>query len=436
MPDLGIGEALTAALVSGGIDAGTAAIGASVLEGAGLGAGVGGLESAFTGGNILKGIEKGGIGGAFTGGGIGLGGDLIGGAAGDIAGGAIGGAAGSALTGGKPLTGALEGAVSGGIASQFSPTAGPPSTASSAGTGVGGPVGAGAAAPAGAVGGGDILASNPGSFDATAGNFDNFVNNLGTGATASPTVGSGTTGTPGLPNGIGSESLSSQFSAAAGGPPSLDSGSIGTLASGGGVSGSGAGTASAASSPTSLDKFFDKPGVGTAFDVVKANPGAAISAAGLGIDALESGKALEGERQLKQEAGSLASQGKQLEGFLQSGTLPPGLQQGINQASESAKATIRSQYASKGMSGSSAEQQDLAAVDQRAEAQGAQMAMQLLQTGISETGMASGLYEQLLGNAMKEDSQLGSAISNFASAASGGSQSGRGGITVNYSGNA
>ena len=84
------------------------------------------------------------------------------------------------------------------------------------------------------------------------------------------------------------------------------------------------------------------------------------------------------------------------------------------------------------MSGSSAEQQDIAAVQSRAEAQGAQMAMQLLQTGISETGMASGLYEQLLNQATQSDAQLGSAISNFASAAAGGGNIGKGGVTINY----
>ena len=55
------------------------------------------------------------------------------------------------------------------------------------------------------------------------------------------------------------------------------------------------------------------------------------------------------------------------------------------------------------------------------------MAMQLLQTGISETGMASGLYEQLLNNATTQDANLGSAIANFASAAGGGGINGRGG---------
>lgn len=396
------------------------ALGAAALGGE-LGAGLGGLESAISGGNVLKGVERGGIGGALTGGGIGLAGSALGGTIGttaaDVLGGAAGGALGGKLTGGSPLTGAVEGGISGGIASALSPST------SSAAPAAGGPGAgaAGAAAPSGIPTDlGDVTQSFPS-------DPNNLPSLTGSSATSSPNVGTGTTGTQSLPGGLNGGNLGSQITQAAGGQSfPADPSNLPSLAS----------TATPSAPPSSVENFLSKPGAGTAFDVVKANPGAAISAAGIGLDALKGNQQSGAEKNLEAQAGQLAGQGVQLENYLQSGSLPPGLQSGINQASESAKATIRSQYASRGMSGSSAEQQELAAVDQRAQAQASEMAMQLLQTGISETGMASGLYEKLLANQTANDASLGSAISNFASAAAGGGQNGRGGITVNYSGNA
>ena len=72
------------------------------------------------------------------------------------------------------------------------------------------------------------------------------------------------------------------------------------------------------------------------------------------------------------------------------------------------------------MSGSSAEQQALAQVDINAQAAAAQQAEQLLSTGINESGEAAQLYQALLGDQLKADSSLSSAIGNFASAAAGG----------------
>lgn len=145
-----------------------------------------------------------------------------------------------------------------------------------------------------------------------------------------------------------------------------------------------------------------------------------ISAIGLGVDAMKEGQMLKGQRQLQQEAGQMQGQGAQLESYLQSGTLPPGLQAGVDQATQASIASIKSNYAAKGMSGSSAEAQDIAAAQQRAQATGAQYAMQLLQTGINETNMSSELYKAIMGNSLTQDTNLSSAIGNFASAAAGG----------------
>lgn len=362
-------------------------IAGSALLGGELGAGLGGLESAVSGGNVWKGIERGGIGGALTGGGIGLGGDLIGGTIGDALGGAAGGALGGVATHSSPLTGALEGGVAGGIAGLSSPSAG-------GGTGGSLPGAAATAAPSGvdAVGGtgGDVTLSSDLS------------------SPISSNVGSGTVGTQGLSSGA----------------PGTFTG-FGTGAGGAGIDGATGGSSAFTPAPkTSLQNFISDPGLKSAGNVLASNPGATLSGVGLGIDALKNGETVKGEKQIQGEAGQLASQGQSLQQYLASGSLPPGLQTGITQATNSAKATIRSQYAAKGMSGSSAEQQDLANADAAAQAQGAQLGLQLMNTGISETGMASQLYQQIMQSALQKDKDLGSAISSFASAAGGGTPTG------------
>jgi hypothetical protein len=139
-------------------------------------------------------------------------------------------------------------------------------------------------------------------------------------------------------------------------------------------------------------------------------PGAAL----IGLDAIKGNQALPGQKALEASAAQMAGQGAQLESYLRSGTLPPGLDAGLKEATAAAEASIRSTYAAAGDSGSSAEMQDIAAVRERAQAQGAQMAISLLQQGVSETNMADQLYMQLMGEALQQDQALGTSIANFA----------------------
>lgn len=151
-------------------------------------------------------------------------------------------------------------------------------------------------------------------------------------------------------------------------------------------------------------------------NVVKGltNPGTLLSGAGLVADAAKQGQLVKGERQLQQEAGQLTGQGQELGKYLESGTLPPGLQQGLTQQANAQKAQIRSLYASKGMSGSSAEQADLARVDQEVQTQGSQLAIQLLNSGVSESQLGAGLYKDITQNALAKDQALGQALNSFA----------------------
>ena len=158
------------------------------------------------------------------------------------------------------------------------------------------------------------------------------------------------------------------------------------------------------------------------------NPlGAAVGAAGLGYAALEN-KAPKFSPQLEAQAASLNANGQQLMSYLQSGSLPPGLQASLTQATSAAKAKIISNFAAQGLNvdptngyaNNSALQAELAAVDQQALISTAQIGQQLMQTGITESGLSSDLYKTLAQIDQTQTANIGKAIANFASALSGG----------------
>jgi len=114
-------------------------------------------------------------------------------------------------------------------------------------------------------------------------------------------------------------------------------------------------------------------------------------------------------------AASLQAQGQQLSNYLSSGTLPPGVAAGLQTAHDSAAATIRSQYAARGQTGSSAEMQDLANLANVTVSQGASIATNLLNSGISEQEYSAGLYEQLMQASLQQNESLAQSIGQFSS---------------------
>lgn len=149
------------------------------------------------------------------------------------------------------------------------------------------------------------------------------------------------------------------------------------------------------------------------------NPSLLLSAAPLVLDVLKGNQMPAGYSALSKTAGQDAQDANQLKSYQTSGTLPTGLQAGLNTAADSAAASIRSQYAARGMSGSSAEAADLQALNQRVQTQGAQIATQLYSEGVQESQLSSSIYEQLMKVSQEEDQQTSSAIGSFASALAG-----------------
>ena len=132
---------------------------------------------------------------------------------------------------------------------------------------------------------------------------------------------------------------------------------------------------------------------------------------------------------MQAQAASLNSQGQQLLSYLQSGTLPAGLQASLTQATSAAKTKIISNFAAQGLNTdptqNSALASELAQVDQQALISTAQIGQQLMTTGLQETEMSSSLYTTLANIDQTQTANIGKAIANFASSLSGGSTSGK-----------
>lgn len=355
-----------------GLPAGvTGAIGTGVTQGLEQGVLSAGI-SGLSGGNVGKGFAS----GFLSGGASGALGPALGSATGlgPKWGGALAGAGGGALgawaTGGDPLRGALTGAGSNLL----------PSVLGSLTGGGGAATGADATnlstSDNASVGSGDLSAPVNSTLDGT----------VGKGAAAGGNL------TSGLP------SVSAN-------PTSQVAGDTSYAPNPGALSG--------APSPTLAPASPSTPGLGNIGGMVSKNPLAAVGILG----ALTAGnRNPAGYNQLQSEASSLHQQGAGMMNYLSSGTLPPGLQSSISAASLAAKATIRSRYAQMGMSGSSAEAQDMAGVDQRAVAQSAEIAMKLYEEGLQATQLSDQLYANLMQVQIANDQQLSGAIGNLSGA--------------------
>lgn len=355
-------------------------------------AGVNALEQGAIGAALdprapLKGLEAGAISGGVMGGfapavsdtlGIGM-------TAADALTGAAGGALGALATGGKPLQGALQGGASGaaagalGLGPQASTTT--PTTAP-AGTG-GGPVGsaAGAAVPASVPTAGPDVSQPP----------------VATGPpTSLLTPASSSVASP-LPGNVGAGAAAGGGTTTVGGPAAT------TLPS----------TATPSTATPSTGTDTGKEGGGF-FNKLMANPGALVSAAGMGASLLGGNKLPKEAGILSSQAAGLLARGQRERNYLETGTLPPGAQQGLDAATAAGTAAIKQSYANRGMSGSSAELQDIQGLRITAATQGQDMALKLLQQGASDTQLGNDLYKQLLDIHMQQDKDFADTWSGFA----------------------
>jgi hypothetical protein len=267
---------------------------------------------------------------------------------------------------------------------------------------------------------------------------------FGSASTAAPgtaSVGSGSAGSTGVaapasvPFGSGDVTDSTSYSTSVSSGSGYDGGAIlpggstsgarfdgGSTAptggtAGGAVGGSGASVtpvapAAAAGGNSFIDAFKD-PSLANITKAIGGNLGPLVSGGSFLASAMKGNTEYPGMGQIRSNAELLGKQGAELSSYLTSGTLPPAVQTSLNRAAEASKATIRSQYASRGMTGSDAEQRDLANVDSQMVSQGADVAMKLLSQGVQQTGMSSQLYNTIMQQAMQEDQALGDALTAF-----------------------
>ena len=174
-----------------------------------------------------------------------------------------------------------------------------------------------------------------------------------------------------------------------------------------------------AAQPNYTDALINDPSSGQNWLNFAKNNGSAIAGGlGLGYDLLNQGN-VKGLGAVEGAAANAQKTSAELSSYINTGQLPPGYQAAMDQATQAAKAQLRSKYASLGMSGSTAEAQDIANVDVQAVAAQAQVAGQLLQSGISESGVASSLLQSIVGINQQQDSETQAAISAFASSLGG-----------------
>ena len=431
----------------GGVTAGSLIGGG--LEGATIGALGGGLIDAATGKPILPGMLEGGLTGAAIGGlGPAVGGLTgLGSTAGSAIAGAGGGALGSAAKSGNVLQGAEMGGVSG-LASGLMSGGSTPSASSGVSTtgsavdasnaigasapiSAGGPSAAAIAAPAGVGSGAPVDLTSGLNLDATTSAPGVLPSGEPAGAASGLGLGSG--------GGITQEAAAGLPSAVAPGtgfptppvPPSLDASGNPILSPSGSPTYPNAAAAQAAATQEAADvSGFPTQAVASpsllqqAGDFVGSSngklAGAAISGLGLAKN-LMTPNSTPGLSQIQSLANSSAAQGQILQGYLTSGTLPPAIQASINAATKDGITAIKAKYAGMGVApGSSAETQDIARLQQNSVIQGATLADQLLQQGISETQLSGQLYNDLVNYNTALNQQTGTAISSLASALAGG----------------
>jgi len=149
---------------------------------------------------------------------------------------------------------------------------------------------------------------------------------------------------------------------------------------------------------------------------IAKNPLSLVGAGGLVYDLIKGNQKPGGANYdaLTAQAQQADAQSQQQESYLTSGTLPPGVQASVDAAKESAMATIRSQYANMGQSGSSAEAEALSNAEQLAVSSGATIATQLYSTGITQAQLSDQIYQSLMQAMVQQDTAMSQAVGNFA----------------------
>lgn len=122
-----------------------------------------------------------------------------------------------------------------------------------------------------------------------------------------------------------------------------------------------------------------------------------------------------GQQEIQDQAAKDALQSQQLESYIMSGTLPPGMEAQSRADQAAVGAGMASDLASTGVDVAS-HRGDIATREAMVKAQNQKVAADLFRQGVDLSKMSSDLYKQIMDQAIQQDQQLSSAIGNFASA--------------------
>lgn len=250
----------------------------------------------------------------------------------------------------------------------------------------------------------------------------------------------GPTGVPGAPGGTPVADV--------GGTPAAVSAPTGTAPDTGGTPAAGA-SAAPATGPTGVDpstlSASINPGPGGAnltggvlggdngfMALIAKNPLLAaslgIGAGSLALNALKNTQQLPDQAALSSIAGTESQLAQQQQAFgqaaeqpLLTGQLPPDQEAVVQRALQDAIATTRARYAAMGATGSQAEADQIAYLQQNATAIRGQLEQQMAQTGAnaisaaaSALGAQAGIFETLMNAQITQDTALRNAIAGFA----------------------
>lgn len=137
---------------------------------------------------------------------------------------------------------------------------------------------------------------------------------------------------------------------------------------------------------------------------------AATALAPVALRTLQGNQLTPQQKALQAQAEQANAQGQQLENYLSTGTLPPGEQAGLDQALQDQIAGIKSDFARRGLSGSTMEQQALQSAQNQAQTQKATLASSLYQTGFSQIDSSSKIYDELMQANIAQDKNLSDSI--------------------------
>lgn len=155
-------------------------------------------------------------------------------------------------------------------------------------------------------------------------------------------------------------------------------------------------------------------------DWLSNNPGTLLGGSLLLGSSLFGNKPPPGLSTLQQQGAAESTFANQAMSAEQTGQLPPGGQALLDNLHHSMTTQIKSKYAALGLSGSTAEAQDLAQVPQQVAATQYQMINQLVSQGLSASGLAQTADIASMNAQVQQDERLQQAIAGFAGALAGG----------------